>query len=150
MKKMMRTKGKRICSLILALVLVLSVFSTSASAASTNIARSNVSNKAVTCNATDGSLPTGVSTIKSMKYYYYNLQVSSDIKLKKAELYIKLPGSSSYKKAATITANNYMRYAYAKYRITTAGTGTVKYYWKLTRIDGKTAKTSVKTVYQAF
>lgn len=127
-----------LASLILVVAAILSIFCTSASAASTNVIRYNVSTSAVSCNATAGSLPTSKTSLTGGSCYYFNVQVSSDLKLSKAKLYIKDVGESSYGCIHTETAGSYMRYVYYKYQVNNS-TGTLYYYWKLYFTDGTTS-----------
>ncbi len=135
---------KRIISLLMTLCIVLSMVSVNAFAA-TSVVRYNVSKSAVSCNATAGSLPTSLSSLSAGSSYYFNLQVSSDLKIKTAKLYVKDVGASSYTNVHTETASNYMRYVYYKYTVGSSA-GTLKYYWKLTYTDGTTKTTSATSI----
>ena len=145
MKTNLKALFTRIMAFLLAAVLMCGTFTESASAATKNVINQNVSTKAASCNATDGSLPSTAKTLTGGSSYYFNVQVSSDLKVKKAQLYIKDVGSSSYKNVDTETAKNYMRYAYIKYTVANKS-GTLKYYWKLTYTSGKTKTTSAVSV----
>lgn len=109
----------------------------------TNVINTNVSSSRVTANATDGKLPSA-ATVYVGNSYYFNVQTSSDLKVKKFQLYVKDAGQSKYTCAFTDTATNYMRYTSKKYTFKTAGS--VSYYWKLTYTNGKTKQTAAKTV----
>ena len=142
----MKKRMKRITAFILAFVMSFGILgSNTALAATTNVINQNVSTSAVSCNASSGSLPTSVTTVTAGGSYYFNLQVSSDLKMKKATLYVKEPGESSYSAVHTETASNYMRYVYYKYTMPST-TGTLKYYWKITWTDGSTTSTSAKSI----
>ena len=147
-RKTKRSFATRLGALLLAAVLACGVLgSTSAQAASTNVIRHNISTSKVSGNATDKSLPTSASSVDAGSYYYFNLQVSSDLKMKKAVLYVKLPGASDYTKVHTETATNYMRYVYYKYKIPSdTASGTMKYKWQITFTDGTKKTTSVQSI----
>ena len=145
MKTNLKALFTRIMAFLLAAVLMCGTFTESASAATKNVINQNVSAKAASCNATAGSLPTAAKTLTGGSSYYFNFQVSSDLKVKKAQLYIKDVGSSSYENVDTETAKNYIRYAYIKYTVANKS-GTLKYYWKLTYTSGKTKTTSAQSV----
>ena len=150
-KKKAKTKrclAKRLTALLLAAVLAGGVFgSTSAEAATKNVIRHNISTSKVTGNASVTSLPTSVSSVDAGSSYYFNLQVSSDLKMEKAVLCVKLPGESDYTTVHTETATNYMRYVYYKYKIpSSASSGTMKYKWQITFTDGSKKTTSVQSI----
>ena len=141
----MKKKMKCITAFILACVLCFGILGSNntAEAATKNVINQNVSYSAVSCNATDGSIPAGITTVYTGESIYFNLQVSSDLYIKKIILYVQAPGKSSYSKVYTDTANNYMRYTYYNYTVPST-TGTLKYYFKITwcNKNGKTTSTS--------
>ena len=138
---------KRIISLLTTLVMVVGLIGVmpvvSAGAASKNVVNYNVSSSAVTKNATDGKLPSA-ATVYAGNSYYFNIQVSNDLKVKTFKLYVKDVGQSKYTCAFTDTAKNYMRYTSKKYAF--KKTGNVSYYWQIKYTNGKTATTSVKSI----
>ena len=141
----MKKKMKCITAFILACVLCFGILGSNntAEAATKNVINQNVSYSAVSCNASDGSIPAGITTVYTGESIYFNLQVSSDLYIKKTILYVQAPGESSYSKVYTDTANNYMRYTYYNYTVPST-TGTLKYYFKITwcNKNGKTTSTS--------
>lgn len=138
---------KKILSLFMTLVMVVGLVGVmpvvSAGAAAKNVINCNVSSSAVTKNATDGKLPSA-ATVYAGNSYYYNIQVSNDLKVKTFKLYVKDVGQSKYTCAFTDTASNYMRYTSKKY--TFKKTGNVSYYWQIKYTNGKTTTTSVKSI----
>ena len=135
---------------MLMLVVLVSAFSFPAAAAtSTKVFKTNVSESEATCNATDGSLPTSVTTVYGNSSYYFNFAVSEDIHITKAVLYIKKVGSSSFTKAKTITpSKSYIRYSSYSYTFDNTA-GTFKYYWVFTYYTTSSGKTSTKTTSTA-
>ncbi len=138
---------KKIISLLTTLIIVVGLICVipvmSAGAAAKNVINYNVSSSAVTKNATDGKLPSA-ATVYAGNSYYYNIQVSKDLKVKSFKLYVKDVGKSNYTCAFTDTAKNYMRYTSKKYTFKKAGN--VRYYWQIKYTNGKTKKTPAKTV----
>ena len=115
--------------------------------ADNSIIRCNVSEKAVDCNATKGNLPTKANPVYAGETYRFNLQVSEDKKLSKAELYIKPVGGEFGKKFTYTPTGNatYFRYCDYKYAFENK-TGKVEYYWKLFHTDGAKEELDKKTV----
>ena len=107
--------------------------------------RQNVSASPVSCNASNGNLPSAASTLYTGASYYFNVQVSNNLYVKTAKLYIKDAGKSSYSCVSSETAGNYMRYTYSRYRVGSSA-GTLYFYWKLTFTDGSTKTLSKKSV----
>ncbi|MCD8332088.1 MAG: hypothetical protein LUB63_06150, partial [Oscillospiraceae bacterium] len=140
----MKSCIKRTIPLLLALVMVVGLLTPfSEASAASKVINYNISSSAASSNATDGSLPTKASPVAGQPFYF-NIQVSSDLKVKKFQLYVQDVGASKYSNVYTDTANNYFRYD--SYKYTFKKTGTVKYYWKLTYTNGSTTTTSKTSV----
>ncbi len=86
----------------------------------------NISKDPVQHNANNGSLP-NAAAVFAYNRYYFNLQVTSDIYLKSAYLYVKPYGSSSYELVDSYTANGYFRWHCYSYWFDTPGE--FSYYW---------------------
>lgn len=142
-----RNAGKvlkvRVAPILLSAIVGLSLFGTTATSvsAAATIYRQNVSKSAVSCNASNGSLPTSLTSVDGNTCYYFNYQGTE--KVKTAKLYIMYPGDSSYSCVYTTTATNYLRYAYCKIDVGSRG-GSLKFYWRLTLTNGS-SKTLSKT-----
>ena len=150
-EKYMKKRIKCITAFILACVLCFGILGSNntAEAASTKVFKTNVSESEATCNATDGSLPTSVTTVYGNSSYYFNFAVSEDIHVTKAVLYIKKVGASSFTKAKTITpSKSYIRYSSYKYTFANTA-GTFKYYWVFTYYTTSSSKTYTKTTSTA-
>ena len=115
-------------------------------ATANSIIRQNVSASPATCNASNGNLPTGLSTLTGGSSYYFNVQVSSDLYVKNAKLYIKTPGSSSYSLIHDESASGYMRYTSKRVAVPNNQPGTLSYYWRLTYTNGSTKTLSTASV----
>lgn len=135
----------KLAALVMALTVLCSIAAPSAFAASA-ITRTNVSYSPVSCNASDGSLPTGTSTVTVGDSVHFNIQVDSSQKLKTVVLYVKPVGASSYTKQATETATNYLRYCDFTYKVPSTAEGTMYYYFKTTNTGGTTSNTSTGSV----
>ena len=118
--------------------------STSSGAVS-GIIRHNASNSTVTCNASNGSLSAAITSAYAGDTIYFNFQVSSDLYVKNALLYVKSPEGGSYNPAATKTARNYMRYETVAYTVPSE-TGRLNYYWRLTMTNGAVHYTPVQSL----
>ncbi len=106
--------------------------------------RQNVSNSAVDCNASNGNLPSGISSTDVGKSVYFNVQVWKSTDLKQAALYIKRPGASSFSNVDTEKASLF-RYAYFKESVGNTA-GTLQYYWILTTTGGTKKQTDTKSI----
>lgn len=108
----------------------------------------NVSNTAVSTNATNGSLPSNAATpLAYGKQYYFNMQVTSDVNVKTGVLYILKNGASYDSKS--YTASNYCRYIAQPYIF--YDTGSFSAYWVITDTSGNvttTGKISFSVTYQ--
>lgn len=133
----------KLTSFVMALAMLFSISAVPAFAASA-VTRTNVSYSAVKCNATDGALPSGKTTVNVGDKIYFNIQVDSSQKLKTVELYVKPVGASKYTKY-TETATNYMRYAYFPYTVS-GSAGTMSYYFKTIGTSGSTKTTTTASI----
>ena len=106
--------------------------------------RQNISNSAASCNASNGDLPSGISSVDAGKSVYFNVQVYKDTDLKQAALYIKRPGNSSFSNVDTENAS-LLRYAFFSENVGNVG-GTLQYYWILTTTGGQKLQTSTGSI----
>ena len=115
----------------------------------------NISEDPVQHNANSGSLP-NAAAVFAYNWYYFNLQVTSDIYLKTARLYVKPAGSSSYECVDEYTANGYFRWRAFPYWFDTPGE--FSYYWVVyyTNANGtsdegsQTLSTTTITVHEPY
>lgn len=108
--------------------------------AATGQINQNVSSSAVSGNDSAKKLPSSAGTIKQGSSYYFNMQTKGSWKATEAKLYVKAPGSSQFTLAGTEKVNNYLRYAYIKYKFSKSGT--YQYYWKVKAQSNKKTYTS--------
>ncbi|MBQ6205909.1 MAG: hypothetical protein IJK52_02380 [Oscillospiraceae bacterium] len=133
---------KRSFAFVMLLAILFTLTAPAAFAATTNY---NVSYSPVTCNASAGSLPSGVATVKTGDKVYFNIQVDSSQKLKTVSLYLKTLGDKSYKQVSSKTAKNYLRYQDFPYQIGSK-TGTLSYYFAVVYTNGTKKNLSAKSV----
>lgn len=103
--------------------------------------RTNISKSPVSANATAGNLPASASsTLDYGENYYFNMQVTEDVRLKTGTLYIYKNGSLYDTKS--YTASGYFRYRAEPYVFTQ--TGSYFCYWVITDTNG--AQTTTGTI----
>ena len=146
----MNVNFKRSLSLamVIALILCMSMTVPTASAASTP--NTNVSYSPVTCNASNGSLPDGISDAYLGETIYFNFQVDSSQKVKSLTLFLGEP-NSEWNYYDTAIAKNYLRYEDFSYKVKfsddVADAYDLLYYFEVEYTNGKVKDTSVGTIH---
>lgn len=145
----MNVNFKRSLSLamVIALILCMSMTVPTANAASTP--NTNVSYSPVTCNASNGSLPAGISDAYLGDTIYFNFQVDSSQKVKSLALSLGDP-NGQWHTCYTATAKNYLRYEDFPYKVQLSDDVVdacdLLYYFEVEYTNGKIQDTPVGTI----
>ena len=138
-KKMMKTKG--FCKFWIMFFAFIFALWLSKETALAGSVRTNISESPVSTNATAGSLPSSASRILDYgENYYFNMQVTEDVRVKTGTLYIYKNGNTYDTKS--YTASGYFRYRAEPYVFTE--TGSYSCHWVITDTDG--AQTTTGTI----
>lgn len=139
-------KNKRFLKSGMFLILFVITFLTCKQTALAGTIRTNISEYAVSSNATDSSLPTSTGNLNYGENYYFNLQVTDDVQLKTGVLYIYKNGSLYDTKS--YTASGYFRYLAQPYVF--SETGSFSCHWVVTTVNGNQTTTSTRTFNVAY
>ena len=120
-------------SLVLLLLVLVSV--TVPAFAASQVTNYNVSYSAVSGNASNARMPSGISQANVSDRVYFNFQVDSSQRIKKVVVNVMPSGYSNYYSCGSETATNYMRYAYISFTVPNR-IGTLKYVFRVTYTNG--------------